>query len=173
MDIREMKLDDLKPIFKALADGEVRYLVVGGLAVNVHGLRRATEDLDIVVQLLPDNVERAFKALQTAGYRPNVPVTASQLGDKATREAWIRDKGMKVLNFFSAMHPTTPVDIFVIEPFPFEEEYRQSVIKPIADVDVRFVSLSTLIRMKEKVGRLQDRIDVENLRLRLKDDAKR
>lgn len=168
-----MKLADLTEIFRALAEAEVRYLVVGGLAVNVHGLRRVTEDLDIVVQLVPENIERAFKALNAAGYRPSVPVTASQFGDTATRESWIRDKGMKVLNFSSASHPGTPVDVFVTEPFAFEDEYGRSVVKPLDDLLVRVVSMPTLIKMKEAVGRDQDRIDVENLKLRLEGNDRR
>ena len=163
-----MKLVDLKEVFQALAGEEVRYLVVGGLAVNVHGLRRLTQDLDIVIQLVPQNVERAFKAMHRAGYRPNVPVTAEQLGNEQIRQSWVRDKGMQVLNFLSAAHPATPVDVFVSEPFSFDEEFARSVVKPFDGIEVRVVSLETLIRMKESVGRAQDRIDVENLKLRLK-----
>jgi len=58
----------------------------------------------------------------------------------------------------------------VSEPFSFDEEFARSVVKPFEGIEVRVVSLETLIRMKESVGRAQDRIDVENLRLRLKPD---
>lgn len=167
-----MKLADLNDAFQALADEEVRYLVVGGLAVNVHGLRRLTQGLDILIQLVAQNVERVFKALQRVGFRPNVPVTADQRGNPRIREAWIRDKGMQVLNFFSAAHPATPVDVFVSEPFAFDEEFGRSVVKPLNGIEVRVVSLETLVKMKESVGRAQDRIDVENLKLRRKPDER-
>jgi len=65
-----MKLADLKEVFEALAAEGVRYLVVGGLAVNVHGLRRLTQDLDIVIQLVPQNVERAFNISSARRIRP-------------------------------------------------------------------------------------------------------
>ncbi|HSN71028.1 MAG TPA: hypothetical protein VLT59_05940 [Steroidobacteraceae bacterium] len=45
------------------------------------------------------------------------------------------------------------------------------MVKPVGDVPVRFVSLHTLIRMKEAVGRAQDLADAENLRLRIEHDA--
>jgi hypothetical protein len=150
----------------------VRYLVAEGLAVNAHGYLRFTKDVDFVVQWVPDNIERAFAALNGLGYRPTVPITAPQFADAVLRESWIRDKGMQVLQFWSDEHVETPVDLFVREPFAFEEEYRRALVKPLyGSIDVRFVSIPTLIRMKEEAGRPQDRIDIEYLRLRLQDDA--
>jgi predicted nucleotidyltransferase len=61
----QMKLETLESIFRALAENGVRYLVVGGVAVNVHGYQRATQDLDLVVQLDRDNVLRALEALES------------------------------------------------------------------------------------------------------------
>jgi hypothetical protein len=71
---------------------------------------------------------------------------------------------MTVLSFWSESHRATPVDVFVTEPFDFEAEYARSLVKPLGAVAVRFVSIATLIRMKEAAGRPQDRIDVEYLR---------
>lgn len=161
-----MKLRSFEAIVRALAGGGVRYLVAGGLAVNAHGFVRLTKDADLVVELDPDNIRAAFLALATLGYRPLVPITADQFADAETRTALIREKGMKVLQFYSEQHRETPVDVFVEMPFPFDEELRHSVVRPLADSGpVPFVSRATLIRMKEAVGREQDRIDVENLRL--------
>ena len=72
-----MKLASVEAIARALDEARVRYLVVGGLAVVMHGYSRATYDLDLVVQLDQDNVVGAFQALGTLGYRPLVPVTAA------------------------------------------------------------------------------------------------
>jgi hypothetical protein len=117
-----MRLSSFEAIAKALDTGGVRYLVAGGLAVNAHGYLRFTKDLDLVVQLVPDNVMRAFAALEGLGYRPAVPVTAGQFADTGTREGWIRDKGMKVLQFWSDAHRETPIDMFVSEPFDFDQD---------------------------------------------------
>ena len=167
-----MKLSSFDAIVTALQAAGVRYLVAGGLAVNAHGYLRFTKDVDFVVQLIPDNIERAFAALGTLGYRPIVPVTAAQFADSAVRQGWIRDKGMQVLQFWSHMHPETPIDMFASEPFPFDEEYHRALVKPLhGTLAVRFVSIPALIRMKETAGRPQDRIDIENLRMRLDDHA--
>ena len=119
-----MKIASVAAILRALNDAEVRVLVVGGLAVNAHGYLRLTKDADLAIDLVPDNIVRAFEALATLGYRPRIPITAAQFADPVLRETWIREKEMKVLQFFSDEHRETPVDVFVIEPFDFA--YRRA-----------------------------------------------
>lgn len=165
-----MKLASFEALVAALANSGVRYLVAGGLAVNAYGYLRFTKAVDLVVQLVPETIEAAFRALETLGYRPIVPISAAQFANARLRESWIRDKGMQVLQFWSDQHRETPVDIFVTEPFPFEDEYRNALTKPLhGTTPVRFVSIPTLIRMKEAADRPQDRIDIEHLRMRLED----
>lgn len=159
-----MKLGAFDSLVGALEAAGVRYLVAGGLAVNAHGYLRFTKDVDLVLQLSPENIVAAFGALEGLGYRPLVPIVAAEFADAQKRAGWIRDKGMTVLNFWSDRHRETPVDIFVPEPFSFDEEFSRSLIKPLGSVPVRFVSIPTLIRMKELAGRPQDRIDIEYLR---------
>lgn len=89
----------MTPSIQALDKAGVRYLVAGGLAVNAHGYLRFTRDVDLVLQLAPENIVAAFGALEGIAYRPLVPVTAADFADPAKRTAWIRDKGMAVLNF--------------------------------------------------------------------------
>jgi hypothetical protein len=168
-----MRSSSFEAIVRALADAQVRYVVAGGIAVNAHGFLRQTKDADLVVQLTPENSKALFAALATLGYRPIVPITSAQFGDAELRETMIREKNMKVLQFFSDAHRETPVDVFVFEPFPFDAEFARAMVKPLTDsLEVRFVSLNTLIEMKEAVGRTQDRVDVENLRLLIPGDEK-
>ena len=164
-----MKLASFDAIVSALDRAGVRYLIAGGLAVNAHGYLRFTKDVDLVVQLVPENAKATFAALATLGFRPVVPVTAEQFADAKVRGAWIAEKRMQVLQFWSESHRETPVDLFVREPFAFDEEYARALVKPLGAVSVRFVSIPTLIEMKSAAGRAQDMIDVENLRIRQKD----
>lgn len=167
-----VKLASFEAIVRSLNAAGVRYLIAGGLAVNAHGYLRFTKGADLVIALIPDNIERAFSALASLGYRPSVPITTEQFADPTIRAGWIRDKGMQVLQLWSDEHRETPIDIFVSEPFPFDEEFVNALVKPLyGSIDVRFVSIPTLIRMKEAVGREQDRIDIEHLRMLLEDNA--
>lgn len=159
-----MTLGSFDLLVRALEEAGVRYLVAGGLAVNAHGYLRFTRDIDLVVQLSPQNILSAFAAFETLGYRPLVPVMAKEFADSATRAQWIRDKGMTVLNFWSERHRETPIDVFVTEPFAFDEEHARALVKSLGPIAVRFVSIASLIRMKEIAGRPQDKIDIEYLR---------
>lgn len=160
-----MMFDSFRVLAAALDREGARYLVAGGLAVNAHGYVRYTKDVDIVIQLGTANVERAFAALASLGYRPTVPIVASQFADPAQRESWIREKGMKVLNFQSDEHRFAPVDVFVIEPFDFDQEHAAALQGEVAPgLFVRFVSITTLIAMKELAGRPNDLVDVQHLR---------
>lgn len=160
-----MKLQSLEAIAGALNEGGVRYLIAGGLAVNAHGYVRYTQDVDLVIALDPANILRAFEMLGKLGYRPLVPITAEQFADSDLRDLWTREKGMKVLNFFSDRHRETNVDVFVAEPFDFEPEYAAAMHGELAPgLSVRFVSLRTLIAMKEEANRPRDVDDIQHLR---------
>jgi hypothetical protein len=155
-------------VFGALVDADVRFLVAGDLAVNVHGFIRLTLDIDIIVKLEPANIARAFTALASVGYRPTLPISDTQFGDSVMREGWVREKNMRVLRFQSDEHWDTPVDVFASEPFTFDDEYDRAVIRELAGIGgVRVVSLTTLMQMKAVAGRPQDIADVDNLRLRI------
>lgn len=165
-----MRLTSFEAIAVALQEAGVRYLVAGGLAVNAHGYLRFTKDVDLVIQLDKDNLQRALAALSDLGYQPAVPVTFNQFADANQRATWMREKGMQVLQLWSESHPETSIDIFVFEPFDFDDEYERALVKPLRDdLPIRFVSIPTLIRMKEAAGRAQDRADIEQLRMRLDD----
>lgn len=160
-----MKLASLEAIIAALDQHKVRYLIAGGLAVSAHGYIRFTQDVDLVIALDPANILRAFEMLGTLGYKPLVPITAEQFANAELRHEWIRDKSMKVLNFYSDRHRETTVDIFVAEPFDFEREYSVAMQGELAPgLSVRFVSLPTLIAMKEEANRPRDLDDIQHLR---------
>lgn len=161
-----MKFASLEAIVRVLNDAPARYLVVGGLAVAAHGFGRATFDVDLVIQLHPDNVRRAMGALETLGYRPLVPVPASALADPAIRESWIREKQIIVFQLHSEQHRETRIDIFVTEPFDFDAEYDNALLgELLPGAPARFVRIETLIRMKESAGRAKDLEDIRQLRL--------
>lgn len=166
-----MKLASLEAIARELNEARVRYLVVGGLAVAAHGYGRVTFDVDLVVQLLPDNLLRALEALERQGYRPLVPVAARDFADPAKREAWIREKGMVVFQLHSDRHIDTRIDLFVSEPFDFDIEFDRALVGDIAPgMLVRFLGIDALLAMKRSAGREKDLEDVRQLS-RLRDSG--
>jgi len=160
-----MKLAAFEEVVAALKSGNVQYLVAGGLAVNAHGYVRLTMDIDLVIALDANNIRQAFRTLSAIGYRPTVQVTAAAFAIPDNRKQWQEEKGMVVLNFFSDRHPTTRLDVFVDEPFEFASEYAASSKGELrTGLDVRFVSIPTLIRMKQAANRPKDIDDIQHLR---------
>ncbi|MGB7769228.1 MAG: nucleotidyl transferase AbiEii/AbiGii toxin family protein [Verrucomicrobiia bacterium] len=164
-----MKLTSFEAIVRALNAAEARYLVAGGLAVNAHGYARFTNDVDLVIRPTETDILAAFKALEKIGYRPVVPVTAREFADPINRRRLAKTKKMTVLQMWSDKHRETPVDIFVTEPFDFDVEYKTALIEPLSPkVPVRFVSIKALIKLKTKAGRMEDKVDIKNLKAILK-----
>jgi predicted nucleotidyltransferase len=159
-----MKVDDIRTIFKALNDAEVHYLIVGGLAVVAHGYVRFTQDIDVVIQLERENVLRAMNALTAIGYRPLIPVDAAQFADERLRQQWRDDKGMIVFQMLNPKRESTRIDIFVTEPFVFEEEFERAKRHKWGDIQAPVIRIEALIAMKQATGRPQDLADAEMLR---------
>ncbi len=62
------------PVFEALNDMQVRYVVVGGLATVLHGYARLTADIDLMVDLEPEELRKSIDALAGYGMVPRLPV---------------------------------------------------------------------------------------------------
>lgn len=159
-----MKVDDVRTIFRALNDAEVRYLIVGGLAVVAHGHVRFTQDIDLVIQLERENVLRAMNAFTAIGYRPLIPVDAAQFADETLRQQWRNEKGMIVFQMLNPHRESTRIDIFVAEPFIFEEEFERANRHNWGDLQAPVLRIDALIAMKEAAARPQDLADAALLR---------
>ena len=160
-----MQLASVVAIVEALNAADVRYLIVGGLAVVAHGHVRFTADLDLVLDMAPENLHAAMGALDGLGYRPRAPVPIRDYADPSKREEWIRAKGLTVFSLWSAAHAATEVDLFVTSPFAdFAAAYARAARREISSgIAAPFVSLDDLVALKRAAGRPQDLADVEQL----------
>jgi len=155
-------MNQFDSIFAALQATGVRYVVVGGVAVNLHGYQRFTKDLDLVIELVPDQTLKALEALKAIGYKPNIPLKLSDFADPAIREGWIRDKGMLVFQLYSD-RARMSIDIFVRYPLDFEELWAQGTQVELSGAAPRIASIDHLILMKRSAGRPQDLLDISKL----------
>ncbi len=152
-----------EPVFLALNEAGVRYVVVGGLAVVLHGHLRLTADVDIVLDLEPVSARKAMEALKTIGLKARAPVDPAAFADPAQRESWIADKGMTVFSLYSPANPLLILDLFVRDLIPFEELWSRSKTIDLGGVKIRVASIDDLIAMKRVVARPQDLSDIEAL----------
>jgi hypothetical protein len=135
-------------VLDALERGGVRYVVTSGVAVVLHGHKRAIVDLDIVIDPRPEETNRALHALGRAGFMPSIPVPLSMLS---------------VLRMFDQSQ--REVDVFVRYHIPFDELWNDSERVRVAESNTvaRVASLEHLLRIKRANGRPHDLLDIEGL----------
>ena len=153
------------PLFKALNDADVKYVVVGGFATVLHGYARLTMAVDLMVDLAPQEATRAMQTLESLGFKPRAPVPAAQFADAAKRQEWIEQKGMKVFSFHNPANPMLTIDVFVQHPIPFTDLCARAERMVIEGVPVYICSIEDLITLKQQAGRPLDLLDIEKLRI--------
>lgn len=153
-----MRQFDLRALLEALSEAEVRFVVIGGVAVGAHGYVRGTEDLDLVPDPDPDNLARLTEALRTL--ESTLPTVGERPFDPATDATVIRRGGN-----VTAMTRFGELDI--VQRARGVPSYSQldedAVDSELLGIAVRICSLARLREMKRAQDRVQDRADLENL----------
>jgi len=162
---------DFVGLLTLLTAARARFVVVGGLAVVLHGFDRLTADVDVVIDLSVDHAKSVIAALVAGGYRSLAPVDPMQFADASKRAEWQATHGMTVFSMWDTTQRRPSVDLFVESPIPFETLYAESVPVDVKGLPVRLAALSHLIAMKKLAGRPQDLTDIELIQSRLARDG--
>lgn len=150
-------------VFRALNSEKVKYLVVGGVAVNLHGFARFTGDLDLLLLLEEKNLEKMENVMKDLGYRERLPVSVLDLRDHTKVKEWLEKKNMQAFSFFPPKNNPLQIDIIIEESLKYEKIVKGKVLKRISGVSIPVVSIDDLVKMKKKANRQQDLIDLEAL----------
>ncbi|MCD6109135.1 hypothetical protein J7J83_00010 [bacterium] len=150
-------------IFKEFNSAKIKYLVVGGVAVNLHGYVRFTGDLDILLLLEEKNLEKVDTVMHKLGYSERLPVSIMSLKDEKQVKAWLKEKNMLAFSFTPPKNNPLQVDIVIEESLRFDKIVKDKVTKRIDNVSIPVVSIDQLIKMKRKADRQQDITDLEAL----------
>jgi predicted nucleotidyltransferase len=159
---------DIEFLLKSLTDAGVRYVVVGGVAVVLHGYLRATADLDLVLAMDEQNLQNALRTFGGIGFQSRAPVPLAAFAEASERRRWIDEKNLQVFSLWHSKMPGFEVDLFVEPPLPFDDLYSQAVLVELGKTTVSVASIDDLIVMKRAAGRPRDVEDIEAL-LHLKD----
>lgn len=159
-------------LFAELHDAGIRYLVAGGMAVNLHGYVRATLDLDLIVSFQDRNLSAFIGLAAGLGLSPTAPVELGDLASPDKRRLWFEQKGMRALCLHSPDDPLHRVDVLIDPGIDFEGLYSRRLVPELRGTPLPLVSLSDLIEMKERSRRARDRSDARELRA-LEDELER
>jgi hypothetical protein len=150
-------------VFAALNAANVRYVVVGGMAVVLQGHPRMTVDLDLVIDLTAEDAAAAVTALTALGLQPRLPVPATDFADAEKRREWIAQRNLQVFSFYDPAEPMREVDVFATEPVPIDELLGEATVVTIGGVPVPIASRRHVLATNRKVGRPQDLADISAL----------
>ena len=139
-----------EPIIKALNKSKIKYLVVGGIAVNLYGLNRLTRDLDLMIDISEKNLSKFVHLMNTLGF-----------GTKLSVDEW---EGKVAIAFRHQKDQSRQVDIFVKNPIDFSAAYGRRKILKLGKTKVSCISFDDLLEMKEISGRDRDLIDMGYLK---------
>ncbi|PQV63825.1 hypothetical protein B1R32_10829 [Abditibacterium utsteinense] len=156
-----MEKETIERIIRRFNEEGIRYLIAGGFAVIAHGYTRLTMDLDIVLDLEPDNALKALEVLKSEGYAPKIAVSIEQFADADLRRDWVENRNMVAFPLWSEQHRRTGIDLFITEPLDFERAYSERLITKIApELEADFVSLADLLFLKRAASRPKDLQDI-------------
>ncbi len=133
---------------KALSESGARYVLVGGIAANLHGLVRATKDIDVLIPKDLDNTRKILKALENLTWGISRELDAEEV----------------ILKPFTIIGDMPRVDLLLrAGKLTFEEGYARRIQRTIDGISVPYVSAEDLIRSK-LTNRPHDKLDIENLK---------
>jgi len=150
-------------ILKEFQKHKVKYVLVGGLAVNLHGAMRSTADMDILVEMKDANLRKIVQIMKAKGYKVKQPVDPMDLADAKIRADWIKNKNMKAFNFYKD-NSFEQLDIVIDSPISFEQAKKNAIIVNVDGLRLPVVSVKELIAMKTKAGRSVDKSDIKQLK---------
>lgn len=140
---------DFKAFIQSLNNNGVRYLVIGGYAVALHGYPHYTKDIDIWIEMSPDNAAKMVRAIDQFGF--------ASLGLNET-DFLTPDQIIQL------GYPPSRIDLVTTPPgVDFAQCYPARVDVELDGVLVSFIDLENLKKNKKASGRLQDLADLEHL----------
>lgn len=154
--------NDLFELLKAISNAGISYVVCGGIACVLHGVERATYDLDVAVAFDKGNLEKLLDLTKAFGLIPRMPEPVTNLFDESTRNKWINEKGAVVYTFVSDKSPLQ-LDIFLQYPISFDLLLMNSETFVIDDIRITTSSISDLITAKSSMPDMREK-DIYDIR---------
>lgn len=136
------------------------------MAVVLHGVEPMTFDLDLVVDMTHENLQRLIDTMRAVKLMPRVPVPPEDLLSPEKVRIMIEEKNMAAFSFINLKNPFQQVDILISEKL--DEMLSDAEIQDVGGFQIKMASKEKLIEMKKRAGREKDRSDIEALQRLMK-----
>ena len=147
-------------LFNKLEVYKVRYLICGGLAVNIYGIPRMTADIDILLDFTDDNLQNFETAIKILKYQSMIPLSIKTFVSKEERQKAKNEKNLIAYSYFNNFSSYMNLDVLLDVPLSFEEMWSSKETRTIDGTAVNLVSIENLIRLKQYANRKQDNDDI-------------
>lgn len=144
--------DEFLKIINSFENNGVRYLIVGGFAINKYGYHRTTGDIDFYLKDSVENRKSLIKALEEAGYGKFDVLLTTQI-----------IAGYCEIMMDNGMYADLMTEIPGLPKEEFDQQYEMALKEEINGIPVRFIHYNHLIQNKEATGRPKDLMDVQEL----------
>ncbi|MFZ2309155.1 MAG: nucleotidyl transferase AbiEii/AbiGii toxin family protein [Rhodoferax sp.] len=151
-------------LFAALHRHRVEYVLIGGLAVALHGIERNTMDIDVCVVISPDNLQHLIDAAKELKLSPVLPVPLETLSQIDTLRQWHQQRNLQAFALRTPDMAGVTLDVLLFPPVPPAEMCQRAVHLDVSGTPVNLASVEDLIALKQSVGRPIDLADIEHLR---------
>ncbi|MEO0225048.1 MAG: DUF6036 family nucleotidyltransferase [candidate division WOR-3 bacterium] len=152
-------------ILKMLYDCKIKYILVGGLAINLYGIPRTTVDVDIMIDLNNENILNLISCFKANGFRFRQPIDEKKLINNEYRKQLKEEKNVIVLTLENPNNPLEILDFFIDNPIDFNKAYSRKKTLKIDDFEIYLASIEDIIEIKKISNRPIDISDIENLKL--------
>lgn len=150
-------------LFDTLDRHQVQYLLVGGLAVSLHGIERATMDVDITIAMTPANLAALVGAAKELELTPVLPVPLESLGDLDQLRLWHDERNLKAFALRTQEIAGVTLDVVLFPSVDFTGMNARAIIFKVGSVGIRVASIDDLIDLKKAAGRPIDLADIAHL----------
>lgn len=151
---------DYQSLLREFEAKKLRYLIVGGVAVNLHGYPRFTNDIDILLALDHENLATMARIMEAHSYQQRLPVSIQELEDSDKVRKLMKDKELVAYSFIHAQEPQFNIDVLVGASLNFEKFSKQMMTAEVWGLQIPVVSIDDLITMKRASDREKDVQDV-------------
>ena len=149
--------------FKKLSDGNIKYLICGGLAANIYGIPRMTADIDLLLDFEKENITDFEKIISSFDYKPVLPIALNTLIDKAKRIKLKKEKNLIAFSYYNVKKNLMSIDVLIEPPISFSKMWKERVERKTGNTKINLISVEHLIEMKKYSDRIQDRQDIIQL----------